>query len=234
MAWREHFTNGRSLMLGTGLAVMGFGALFQASHPTIAGCLYGFGLAVAVLAALQILKSYLSPELAREPIVKVCALIPASLHMEDMKWRQQHDGAAGVLAVVTNMPSTSSSQGGKAEGLAASLSFDDSSGSQIFIEKAYWLDRLENSLDLTVGSSRRVLIGVVDDSHLRVFGNTHEEDPRPSEEPDKHMIYVTHGQALRFSDDMNVTIRLYSVQTGKIFDTKTLRVPHGMEIVSRM
>ena len=146
--------------------------------------------------------------------------------MEDVKWRQQHDGNAGVVAVIANLASNSPSKGGKAVSLAASLSFSDCSGSKLFVEKGYWLDSLANSVDMTVGSTRQVLIGVVDDSYLRVFENRFEEDPRRENGAGK-TVYVTTANERTFSDDLDVRIRIYSVETGKIFDTQDLPVPHG-------
>ena len=234
MAWREHFSNGRTLALsvgGTMIAVV-FGAQVSAwNHWVAIGCGYGAGLVLAVGALAVIAKSYLAPELTKDPIITVLSLIPVNVQMESMQWRRQHDGVNAVSAVVMNLPSESETMGGRAEGLAASLHFNDSSGSRLWVSKAYWLDSLENYVGMSVGSTRFILVGVIEGQTLSVFANNFEEARATGIE----CTAIYHGtvpQCLQFTDDLRVTVQVYSVETGKIFGKHTFPIPHNGEIVN--
>ena len=235
MVWREHFTNGRTFTGGSGLAVVAAASSAQIGgwhHWTAIGFLYGVGVVLVVLSAALIAKSYYAPQSAPRPIIRVPALLPIEgLQLSGMKWQQQHAGPDAVIAVVSNYPSASPGKGGKASGLAASLNFSDWSGSLIYVPKAHWLDKLENAIDMSVGDSQRLLIGLVEDDYFRVFHNRYESDPRKSEEG-KNVIYVNIAHALRFSDDLSVAIQVYSVDTGEIYTEQSFRIPHGNEIVN--
>ncbi len=102
----------------------------------------------------------------------------------------------------------------------------------MFVERAFWLDSVTNTVDMSVGSSRRLLVGLMQDDHFAVSGNIHEVDPRLLPE-NKDTIFAMHANALRFSHDLSVTIRLYSTETGKVYDSQQFVIPHEMAIVHR-
>jgi hypothetical protein len=148
-------------------------------------------------------------------------------------WRKYFGGTPAIVAAVANQFSMSSKRGSSARGVAASLQFDDLLGPQLFVRRAFWLDTVIGTTDMPVGTERLCLIGIREGDKWMTFGNDHEIDPAARADMESNKRYSPGPIRIPYSASMRVTIRIYSEDTGVVFDTCVLPIPNAMQIINR-
>lgn len=230
---RDHFTNYRVTLFSFGAALMvaAFGAQVGGwSHFITIGFLYGSGLAIAFTAVWLIARAYYASDPL--PLIRVSALIPASLQRDGLVWRRQYGGLPALVASVVNQPAIAKKVGSYARGVAASIQFEDYLGPQLYVRRGHWIDTLISTTDMPVGTERLLLIGMRNENLWAAFINEYETDPR-SLPGNENVIFTSMPKRIPFNAAMKVTIRIYSEETGIVFDTCTFAIPESMDIVNR-
>lgn len=236
MAWREHFTNGRSLGLGTGVALvsLAFGAHIAAwPHWITIGMFYGSGLVLVTGSSILVSKSYFAPEQEPDPLLRIGGLVPTTAQNDGLKWVEQVSEEHVSAAFVSVFYEDRGRRSAPATDVAASLQFQDGAEGLLFIQRAYWINESVNHTAISIGTTKKVIVGGAQGSHWLAYENIY------SELPDKTLddgTVIHHGmwpRRLKLSPSLTVTIRVYSLLNGRVLDAATFPLWTHDQILNR-
>jgi hypothetical protein len=151
--------------------------------------------------------------------------------MDGQRWQEGQPGSpkGAVIEIANELARAGEPESPRVQGIAAQLFFCDAAGKSGRVDRAFWLDHYENSIDLDSGESKAIVLGLYQDDLWLYCRNTRKDRPQFSQRNIARAVHLAEALSHPIED---CTILPLTIQSCLIVEVIIFKVSSGTTIAT--